>query len=86
MPILSLAGTGVSFWTGFSRLAIGWVEAGSTLALLWMLWEVNSYLQRRAQGVLLTAATKTFFRRIGLYLLLAALWADLIAPTFAAQL
>lgn len=60
VPILNLAGTGVSFWTGFSRLVTGWVDAGATIALLWTLWEANGYLQRRAQGMPWGAATQTF--------------------------
>lgn len=59
------------------------VDAGPAIALLWALWETQTYLKRLEDGEVWAPATMKLFERIGESLIIAAVWAALIAPTLA---
>lgn len=60
------------------------ILAGPAIALVWALWEAQSYLKRVEDGAVWAPATMKLFGRIGECLIAAAVWSALFAPTLTA--
>lgn len=60
------------------------ILAGPAIALVWALWEAQSYLKRVEDGAVWAPATMKLFGRIGECLIAAAVWSSLFAPTLTA--
>ncbi len=78
---MAASGERFSLRCSIHQIGLQLIHIGPALALLWALWEAQTYLARLEKGDLFVPDTMALFSRIGEALVIAAAWKALFAPT-----